>query len=85
MSDNYEAVLRRYMEALGASDYLTIKLLFAQDGTVTLPFLGLMPARDFFDSLGGATRGNAITPRSTCSCRAATNSMRWPISAMTGR
>ena len=62
MPDNYETVLRRYMEALGASDYLTIKLLFAQDGTVTLPFLGLMPARDFFDRLGGATKGTVITP-----------------------
>ena len=45
MSDNYEAVLRRYMQALGASDYATIKSLFAEDGTVTLRFLGLMPAR----------------------------------------
>lgn len=62
MSDNYETVLRRYMEALGASDYATIKSLFAEDGTVTSPFLGLMPARDFFDRLGGATKGNAITP-----------------------
>ena len=25
-------------------------------------FLRLMPARDFFDRLGGATKGNAITP-----------------------
>ena len=62
MSDNYEAVLRRYMQALGASDYATIKSLFAEDGTVTSPFLGLMPARDFFDRLGGATKGNVITP-----------------------
>ena len=29
MSDNYKTVLRRYMEALGASDYATIKSLFA--------------------------------------------------------
>ncbi len=62
MSDNYETVLRRYMEALGASDYATIKSLFAEDGTVTSPFLGLMPARDFFDRLGGVTKGNVITP-----------------------
>ena len=55
-------VLRRYMEALGASDYATIKSLFAEDGTVNSPFLGLMPARDFFDRLGGATKGNVITP-----------------------
>ena len=62
MSGNYETVLRRYMQALGASDYATIKSLFAEDGTVTSPFLGLMPARDFFDRLGGATKGNVITP-----------------------
>ena len=62
MSDNYEALLRRYLDALGASDYATIKSLFAEDGTVTLPFLGLMPACDFFDRLGSATRGNVITP-----------------------
>ena len=39
MSDNYKPVLRRYTEALGASDYATIKSLFAEDGTVTSPFL----------------------------------------------
>ena len=49
------------MEALGARNYATIKSLFAEDGTVISPFLGLMPARDFFDRLGGATRGNVIT------------------------
>ena len=62
MSVNYEMVLRRYMEALGAGDYVAIKSLFADDGTVASPFLGLMPARDFFDRLGGATRNNVITP-----------------------
>ena len=62
MPDNYETVLRRYMEALGASDYATIKSLFAEDGTVTSPFLGLLLARDFFDRLGGATKGTVITP-----------------------
>ena len=62
MSDNYETVLRRYMEALGASDYATIMLLFAEDGTVTSPFLGLMPARDFFNRLAGVTKGNVINP-----------------------
>jgi hypothetical protein len=62
ISDNYEAVLRRYMVALGASDYATIKWLFAGEGTVTSPFLGLVPARDFFDRLGGVTKGNVIIP-----------------------
>ena len=62
MSDNYETVLRRYMEVLGVSDYATIKSLFAEEGTVTSPFLGLMPASDFFDRLGGATKVNVNTP-----------------------
>ena len=62
LSDNYKTVLRRYMEALGASDCATIKSLFAEDGTVSSPLFGLMPARDFFDRLGDATRGNVITP-----------------------
>ena len=84
MSDNYKAVLRRYMEALGASDYATIKSLFAEDGIVTSPFLGLMPACDFFDRLFGATKGNVITPIDVF-LPSGTSSMRWPISAMTGR
>ena len=75
MLDNYQPALRRQMEALGASDYATIKSLFADDGTVTSPFLGLMPALDFLNRLGGATRGNVITPIE-CSCRVATSSMR---------
>ena len=62
MSGNYETVLRRYMEALGASDYWTIKSVFSKDGTVTLPLQGLKPARDFLDRLCGATKGNVITP-----------------------
>ena len=62
MSGNYETVLRRYMQALGASDYATIKSLFAEDGTVTSPFLGLMPARDFFDRLGGRDQGQCHHP-----------------------
>lgn len=51
MSDNYKTVLWRYMEALKASDYVTIKSLFAEDGTVTSPFLGLMPVRRLDDTL----------------------------------
>ena len=63
MLDNYQTVLRRYMEALRASDYATIKSLFAEDGTViTSAFLRLMPAREFFDRLGFATKGNVIAP-----------------------
>lgn len=62
MAHNYEIVLRRYMAALGTSDYDTIKSLFADDGMVTSPFLGQMKAHEFFDRLGGATQQNVITP-----------------------
>ena len=55
-------MLRSYMEGLVARDYLTIKSLVAEDRTATLPFLALMPAREFFHRLGGATKGNVITP-----------------------
>ena len=54
--------MRLYMEALGASNYSSIKSLFAEDGTVTSVFLRLMPAREFFDRLGGATKSSVITP-----------------------
>ena len=50
------------MEGLAARDYLTVKSLFAEDRTATLPFVALMPAREFFFRLGGATKGNVITP-----------------------
>ena len=40
MSDNYETVLRRYMEALGASDYTTIKSLFAETAPSPRPSWG---------------------------------------------
>ena len=38
MSDNYEAVLRRYMQALGASDYATIMLSLIHISEPTRPY-----------------------------------------------
>ncbi len=59
---HYEAVLQKYMDALGRSDYEAVKQLFSQDALVRSPFLGEMPAAPFFDRLGGASAQNVITP-----------------------
>lgn len=58
----YARVLKTYMTALGESDYATIKGLFAPTGRVKSPFLGEMPAGEFFDRLAGASSKNVITP-----------------------
>lgn len=58
----YVPILQRYMEALGRSDYATIKALFAPGGLVRSPFLGEMPAGPFFDRLASASDRNVITP-----------------------
>jgi hypothetical protein len=55
-------VLQTYMDALGRSDYATIKGLFSPDGRVISPFLGEMAAEPFFDRLAGASETNVITP-----------------------
>ena len=59
---HYVRVLQAYMEALGRSDYGTVKSLFTPGGRVTSPFLGDMPAGPFFDRLAGASAKNVITP-----------------------
>jgi hypothetical protein len=58
----YARVLQAYMDALGRSDYDTVKSLFTPGGEVKSPFLGEMPARPFFDRLAGASAKNVITP-----------------------
>src|SRR4051812_23377338 len=58
----YAHVLQTYMDALGRSDYATVKGLFAPDGKVLSPFLGEMPAGPFFDRLAQASSMNVITP-----------------------
>lgn len=58
----YVRVLRTYMNALGRSDYGTVKSLFTSDGMVRSPFLGEMSAGPFFDRLAGASAKNVITP-----------------------
>ena len=59
---SYTQILKTYMQALGNSDYLTIKSLFAASGRVVSPFLGDMKAAEFFDQLSEASSQNVITP-----------------------
>ena len=59
---SYVRVLQSYMDALGRSDYGTVKSLFTPGGQVKSPFLGDMPAGPFFDRLAGASAKNVITP-----------------------
>jgi len=58
----YVRMLQTYMDALGRSDYSTVKSLFTPGGQVKSPFLGEMPAGPFFDRLAGASAKNVITP-----------------------
>ena len=58
----YVRALQTYMEALGRSDYGTVKSLFTSGGQVKSPFLGEMPAGPFFDRLAAASAKNVITP-----------------------
>ncbi len=58
----YVRVLQAYMDALGRSDYGTVKSLFTPGGRVKSPFLGDMHAGPFFDRLAGASAKNVITP-----------------------
>ncbi|MEM8856752.1 MAG: nuclear transport factor 2 family protein [Chloroflexota bacterium] len=60
--NQYVDVLKIYMQALGKSDYATIKSLFAPHGKVRSPFLGEMNAAEFFDRLADASSENVITP-----------------------
>jgi hypothetical protein len=58
----YVGILQTYMTALGRSDYVTVKSLFAPGGKVLSPFLGEMTFGPFFDRLAGASTRNVITP-----------------------
>jgi hypothetical protein len=62
MVDPYVNVLQTYMDALGRSDYTTVKSLFTHGGQVRSPFLGEMLAAPFFDRLAEASTTNVITP-----------------------
>ena len=60
--DKRTEVIRAYMAALDAGDYEAIVELFAPEGVVTSPFLGTLPAAEFFERLSQASEQNVITP-----------------------
>lgn len=62
MSDARAETIHRYMAALDTADYETIVALFTGDGIVNSPFLGTMPAAEFFEHLARASDENNITP-----------------------
>jgi ketosteroid isomerase-like protein len=50
------------MQCLNDGDTAGILALFADDGRVVSPFLGDLPAREFFPQLANATARSDITP-----------------------
>ena len=54
-------LVRTYFERLTAADYPGILNLFEPDGWVDSPFLGKVPAAEFFARLGKASSRNILT------------------------
>jgi ketosteroid isomerase-like protein len=53
--------VRRYLDCLHRGDTAGLIALFAPDGNVVSPFLGTMPAREFFPKLAQSSSGSVIT------------------------
>ena len=54
-------IVRAYFERLTAADYDAIVAMFEKDSWVDSPFLGKIPASDFFAKLGKASGRNILT------------------------
>ena len=54
-------IVRKYFERLTASDYVGIIEMFEEDGWVDSPYLGKLPASEFFAKLGEASSRNILT------------------------
>jgi hypothetical protein len=55
------AYIRKYFERMTASDIDGIISMFESDAYVLSPFLGKMPASDFFKKLGNASNASKLT------------------------
>ncbi|MXY35007.1 MAG: nuclear transport factor 2 family protein [Boseongicola sp. SB0664_bin_43] len=55
------AYMRQYFEYLTASEYTSIIAMFEDDGIVDSPYLGKLPASEFFSKLGNASSQNILT------------------------
>ena len=54
-------IIRKYFERLTASDYVGIIEMFEEDGWVDYPYLGKLPASEFFAKLGETSSRNILT------------------------
>jgi len=54
-------IVRKYFERLTTSDYVGIIEMFEEDGWVDSPYLGKLPASEFFAKLGEASSRNILT------------------------
>jgi ketosteroid isomerase-like protein len=61
MSPARADVLRRYFAALSAGDTAAVLALFSPDGIVVSPFLGSLPATEFFARLAAATSDSRVS------------------------
>ena len=62
MDPSHRATLvRTYFERLTAADYTAIIAMFEADGWVESPYLGRLPASEFFARLGDASSRNILT------------------------
>ena len=62
MNPSHSATLvRTYFERLTAADYPAIIAMFEADGWVESPYLGKLPASEFFARLGNASSRNILT------------------------
>ena len=62
MSTQRIQTIRRYLDCLHASDTQGLIAAFEPDGIVISPFLGTMPAAQFFPKLAQASSQSVITP-----------------------
>jgi hypothetical protein len=61
MSDTQVSQVERYFELMTAGDIVGIVSLFAGDAFIMSPFLGRVPASEFFPKLGGASTASLLT------------------------
>lgn len=61
MSEQQIKRVERYFELMTAGDIRGIVALFAPDAHIMSPFLGRVPASEFFPKLGGASTASLLT------------------------
>jgi ketosteroid isomerase-like protein len=61
MSSRRALIVRDYFELLTAGDIAGIVAMFAPDGVVHSPFLGILPASDFYARLDQASAQSILT------------------------